>query len=171
MKKKLELFIIMLCAMMTMSACKPVKDETQKESIMDESSSINETSENEPYESVEGQQIKMTAGEVEVVITLNGSRAASDLVKMLPLELRLIERNGFAKGMPLPENLSSKEETTRKYSIGDLGYWNAGPELAIFYDDIYKQTIVSVIPLGKAEEGAEKLADASGMVTLELLEK
>lgn len=26
------------------------------------------------------------------------------------------------------------------------GYWNAGPNLAIFYDDIYEQAIVEVIP-------------------------
>lgn len=46
------------------------------------------------YKSVEGQKIKMTTKNAEVIITLNGSKAAADLVSMLPLELRLIERNG-----------------------------------------------------------------------------
>lgn len=63
-------------------------------------------SENSSYESVEGTQIKMITENTEVVITLNDSRAASDLVAMLPLELMLIERNSFAKGMTLPEHLS-----------------------------------------------------------------
>ena len=128
-----------------------------------------DVSENSSYESVEGTQIKMITENTEVVITLNDSRAAADLVAMLPLKMTLIERNSFAKGMTLPEHLSSIEETTREYEIGDFGYWNAGPDLAIFYDDIYEQTIVEVIPLGHAEAGAETMANESGTVRLELV--
>ena len=69
----------------------------------------------------------------------------------------------------LPRALDTQEETTREYEIGDFGYWDAGPDLAIFYDDIYDQTIVPVIPLGKAEVGAEKMRDTSGTVRLELV--
>lgn len=87
------------------------------------------------YKSVKGKKIKMSTKNTEVIITLNGSKAAADLVEMLPLELRLIERNGFAKGMELLKSLSSGEATTRDYEIGDFGYWNDGPDLAIFYDD------------------------------------
>ena len=128
-----------------------------------------ERSEGGSYESAEGTQIKMTTENTEVIITLNGSRAAADLAAMLPLEMTLIERNGFAKGMTLPGHLSAAEETTREYEIGDFGYWDAGPELAIFYDDIYEKTIVEVIPLGHAETGAEKMANETGTVRLELL--
>lgn len=98
-----------------------------------------------------------------------GSKAAADLVAMLPLELRLIERNEFAKGMTLPKPLSSGEDTTRDYEIGDFGYWNDGPDLVIFYDDIYEKTIVRVIPLGHAGSGAEALAHEKGKVRLELV--
>ena len=121
------------------------------------------------YESVEGTQIRMITENTQVVITLNGSRAAADLAEMLPLEMTLIERNSFAKGMTLPEHLSSAEATTREYEIGDFGYWSAGPDLAIFYDDIYEQTIVDVIPLGHAETGAETMANERGTVRLELV--
>ena len=127
------------------------------------------SSENSSYESAEGTKIKMITDNTEVVITLNDSRAAADLVKMLPLELTLIERNSFAKGMTLPQQLSSEEATTREYKIGDFGYWNAGPDLAIFYDDIYEQTIVEVIPLGHADSGAETMANEEGTVRIELL--
>ena len=123
----------------------------------------------ESLESAEGRQVKMTAGDVEVIITLNGSQAAADFANMLPLELTLIERNSFAKGMTLPRPLSTNEETTREYEIGGFGYWAAGPDLAIFYDDIYQQTIVPVIPMGTAESGAENMRDTSGTVTLELM--
>lgn len=44
-----------------------------------------------------------------------------------------------------------------------------GPILAIFYDDIYEQTIVEVIPLGHALSGAELLANETGTVRLELV--
>lgn len=68
---------------------------------------ISDAAENGSYESVEGTNIKMITDNTEVIITLNGSRAAADLAAMLPLELTLIERNGFAKGMTLPKYLSS----------------------------------------------------------------
>lgn len=132
---------------------------------------IPKPSETGSYESVEGTQIKMITDNTEVVITLNGSRAAADLVAMLPVEMTLIERNSFAKGMTLPKSLSSAEETTRDYVIGDFGYWPAGPDLAIFYDDIYEKTIVDVIPLGYAESGAENLANETGIVRLELMDE
>lgn len=48
-----------------------------------------DVSENNSYESVEGTQIKMITENTEVVITLNDSRAAADLVAMLPLEMTL----------------------------------------------------------------------------------
>ncbi len=123
------------------------------------------------YTSVEGTQIKMTTENTEVIITLNDSKAAADLAAMLPLELTLIERNGFAKGMTLPKPLSAVEDTTREYEIGDFGYWNAGPDLAIFYDDIYEQTIVEVIPLGHAKAGAETMANETGNVRLALVDE
>lgn len=126
---------------------------------------------NGAYESAEGRQIKMITEHTEIWITLNGSKAAADLVEMLPLEMTLIERNGFAKGMTLPAHLSAEEETTREYEIGDFGYWDAGPDLAVFYDDIYEKTIVEVIPLGHAETGAEAAADEAGTVRLELVQE
>ncbi len=102
------------------------------------------------YKSVKGKKIKMSTKNTEVIITLNGSKAAADLVE-------------------LPKQLSSGEATTRDYEIGDFGYWNDGPDLAIFYDDIYKKTIVRVIPLGHASSGAEALAHEKGKVRLELV--
>ena len=86
-------------------------------------------------ESAEGRVVKMTAGETEIYITLNDSQAAASLVQMLPLEMELIERAYFAKGMLLPAPLPDTEQTTREYAIGDLGYWADGQNLAIFYDD------------------------------------
>lgn len=160
----LALAIVLL---LTFSAC--TADESPSSSPSSASVSLAPAPTEELFESAEGKQIKLTAGDVEVIVTLNGSRAAADLVEMLPLELTLIERNSFAKGMTLPEHLSAEEPTTREYEIGDFGYWDDGPDLAIFYDDIHEQTVVPVIPLGKAVSGAEAMADTSGTVRLELV--
>ena len=160
MTKRIFISVLSLAVVAALAGCGITTPQNNDNAGIDESGS---------YKSVKGTQIRMSTENTEVIITLNDSRAASDLVAMLPLELTLIERNSFAKGMTLPEQLSSKEATTREYKIGDFGYWNAGPDLAIFYDDIYEQTIVEVIPLGHAESGAEAMASEIGTVKLELL--
>lgn len=53
------------------------------------------------------------------------------------------------------------EDRTCEYKIGDFGYWDAGPGLAIFCDDIYEQTVAGVTPLGHAEPEAEAMAGRS----------
>lgn len=95
--------------------------------------------------------------------------AACIAALMLALEMELIERAYFAKGMLLPSPLPDTEETTREYAVGDLGYWADGQNLAIFYDDWMTQTSVPVIPLGHADSGAEQLAGVAGTATLELM--
>lgn len=160
MTRRILIFALFLTLICSLAACQEVGQQD---------TGVSEPYENSSYESVEGTKIKMITENTEVVITLNDSRAAADLVAMLPLELTLIERNSFAKGMTLLEQLSSVEATTREYEIGDFGYWNAGPDLAIFYDDIYEQTIVEVIPLGHAQSGAETMANEVGTVRLELV--
>lgn len=164
--KKICGLALAIVLLLTFSAC--TADESPSSSPSNVSVSLAPAPTEEPFESAEGKQIKLTAGDVEVTVTLNGSRAAADLVEMLPLELTLIERNSFAKGMTLPEHLFAGEPTTQEYEIGTFGYWDDGPDLAIFYDDIHEQTVVPIIPLGKEVSGAEAMADTSGTVRLEL---
>ena len=160
MTRRIWIVILSLSLLFSLTACGTAGQQNPE---------ISEISENRSYESVEGTKIKMLTENTEVIITLNDSKAAADLVEMLTLEMTLIERNSFSKGMTLPKQLSSTESATREYEIGDFGYWNAGPDLAIFYDDIYEQTIVEVIPLGHAESGAETMANETGTVRLELV--
>lgn len=175
MTRRIWIVVLSMSLLFSLTACGTAGQQNAGISSSPESNHYEDTDntqntfENSSYESVAGTQIKMITENTEVVITLNDSKAAADLVKMLPLELTLIERNSFAKGMTLPQHLSSEEATTREYEIGDFGYWNAGPDLAIFYDDIYEQTIVEVIPLGHADSGAEALANEEGSVRIELL--
>ena len=116
-----------------------------------------------------GQRIVLTAGETEIVITLNGSRAAAALVRMLPVEATLVSRNYFAQSMVLPAPLPDAEPTTRSYTVGDFVYWPDGQNVAFFYDDLFDRTSVPVIPLGRAEGNAAQLEDCTGTARLALL--
>ncbi len=71
------LLFLMLCSL---AACGTTGQ--QNTGTLDES-------ENSSYKSVEGTRVKMITENAEVVITLNDSRAAADLVEMLPLEMTL----------------------------------------------------------------------------------
>lgn len=162
MRGKIAIAGLVLLCLFSMGACKsegPVVPDEKTPSL------------SETFESVEGQQVKMTAGGVEVFIVLNDSRAAASFVEMLPLELELIERYGFAKGMALPYALSTDEATTREYKIGDFGYWADGPDLAIFYDDFYDQTIVPIIPIGRAITSTEGIRHVFGTVKFERVQE
>ena len=74
---------------------------------------------------------------------------SAGLLFLMICSLEACGTTGKQNTVPLDtsENSSyeSVEATTREYEIGDFGYWNAGPDLAIFYDDIYEQTIVEAV--------------------------
>ena len=165
MMKRNQLAALFVLGVVLLTGCESRASQAQGASVASTASDTQET-----RESAEGKQIRLTSENSEVIVTLNDSAAAADLVEMLPLELTLIERNNFAKGMNLPQTLTVDQPTTREYQVGDFGYWDDGPDLAIFYDDIYEQTIVPIIPLGHAESGAETLADETGTIRLELAE-
>lgn len=119
----------------------------------------------------EGARIRLATDTAEVVVELNGTRAAAELVERLPLELRIIERGGIAKSVKMDMPLFGEETPTREYAIGDFGYWHAGPDLAIFYDHLYDETLVDEIPLGRALGDASVFADAEGMMRIGLVEE
>ena len=117
----------------------------------------------------EGRKVKIAAGDISVVVTLNGSKAAADLASLLPVTTTLVERSNFAKSMRLPRELKTDEPTTRQYELGSLNYWANGPSVSIVYNAYLDETIVPVVPIGKAGDAAKALARATGPVTLTLL--
>ena len=124
-----------------------------------------------PTQNAAGRQLILTAGDAEVVITLNGSRAAAALVRMLPVEATLVRRNYFAQSMVLPAPLPDAEPVTRSYAVGDFVYWPDGQNVAVFYDDLFDQTSVPVIPLGKVNGDAAQLKEYTGTARLALRPK
>lgn len=107
MMKKICGLLLTMILLLTFAACGA--DESSPSSLSSVSVPQTSPSTEETFESAEGKQLKLTAGNVGVIVTLNSSQAAANLVEMLPLELTLIERNSFEKGMTLPEHLSAEE--------------------------------------------------------------
>lgn len=120
------------------------------------------------YGGAKGTRIILRTDDAEVTVELNGTRAAAELVQILPLKLEILDRAEFAKSVKLPQPLFDGETPTREYSVGDFGYWPPGPDLAIFYSHQYEQTLVEEIPLGHALTDAAVLANAEGVLTIEL---
>lgn len=120
----------------------------------------------------EGARISITAGDTILYADLNDSRTSYEFTQLLPLQLDTIERMGLAKGLNLPESIYGSAERTREYELGGIAYWPEGPDIAIFYtDDLYEQTIVEVITMGKIESGVEVFAGYDGPVAIELADK
>ena len=78
--------------------------------------------------------------EREILMELNDSKAASSLLEQLPLEVAIFDRSNFAKAMNVPRNLFTDDPHTQEYELGNLIYWDNGPELAIIYTNRYEKT-------------------------------
>lgn len=114
-------------------------------------------------------QVKLTAGDMELIATMNDTVQARDFAAQLPMTVPIYEPANFAKAFNLQEPLSDSPERTREYSIGTLAYWPEGPAVAIFFSDHEPQTVVPVIHIGQVHSGAEALADYEGDICIELL--
>jgi len=91
-----------------------------------------------------------------VSATVLDNLTARDFVSLLPLNLSLNDLFGREKYGSLPRELSEKAPTTRRYDVGDIGYWSPGHDVAIYY---YKdgELIPSpgIIPIAKIDSDAE----------------
>ena len=70
----------------------------------------------------DGQRIRIRMGEQSVTATLNNSDAARDLVRMLPVTLKMRDHMRREKIGPLPGPLSERNPGEAAYAAGDLGY-------------------------------------------------
>jgi len=112
-------------------------------------------------------QIKLMVANQECIVTLNDSPAASDLYKMLPLELTFEDYNQTEKISSLPERLSTEEmPDSFDPDVGDLCFYAPWGNLCIFYQDFRNST--SLIPLGRVDSGMETIAGMKDDFTVRL---
>jgi hypothetical protein len=113
-------------------------------------------------------KIKITAGNTVMYATMKDNRTAQEFVKLLPLTLRAFDRIGLVKSTVLPHAISDDAERTRKYSLGSIFYWPAGPEVAFCYSDHLPETVVDIIHIGMLESGVEHFQNYTGEILIEL---
>jgi hypothetical protein len=113
-------------------------------------------------------RLKVNGKSLEV--TLRESETTRDLVSLLPLTLTMNDLFGREKFGHLPRAISDSGERTHSYQVGEIAYWSAGPDIAVFYRHD-GQTIPApgLIIIGKVESGVETLnVPGSLEVTIEL---
>jgi len=108
--------------------------------------------------------IRLTINGKAMAATLIDSGTTHDFISLLPLTLTmndLFEREKFAH---LPRAISTEGKRTNAYEVGDVAYWAAGPDVAVFYrHDGEKIPVPGVIVIRKIDSGVEEL-DVPGSV-------
>lgn len=115
-------------------------------------------------------QIQLEVGRGTVTATLVDTRAARDLLRMLPLSLRLTDPFGQAKSGPLPRPLRvDGAPTVRAASPGGLYYWAPTKSFAVFYADL-GQTVPppGLVRLGSIDSNLRAVAEAGNHTTVTL---
>ena len=107
------------------------------------------------------QRIRLTlANQDELILKLNGTRAAEDFLSLLPLELTCKDFNNTEKVAYLPRRLDTQG------APASFAYYAPWGNLAFFYRDYGYAN--SLIELGTVESGIEKLAAFDNDFTIKL---
>ena len=107
------------------------------------------------------------ANQDELILKLNGTRAAEDFLSLLPLELTCKDFNNTEKVAYLPRRLDTQGAPAGfDPQTGSFAYYAPWGNLAFFYRDYGYAN--SLIELGTVESGIEKLAAFDNDFTIKL---
>lgn len=114
------------------------------------------------------QRVRLTlANQDELIVKLNGTRAATDFLSLLPLELTCKDFNNTEKVAYLPRRLDTQGAPAGfDPQTGSFAYYAPWGNLAFFYRDYGYAN--SLIELGTVESGIEKLAAFDNDFTIKL---
>jgi hypothetical protein len=112
-------------------------------------------------------RIKMNGN--EITATLIDNATSRDFVSLLPLKLKLEDYGETEKISYLPRKLSTEGSPPGSHpSVGDVGYYAPGGNLAIFRRDFRYSS--GLVRLGKVDTGMEALnVPGSVDVTIDLI--
>lgn len=106
----------------------------------------------------EGEKIKFTFDDKEIIVILENNSGAESLLKQLPLTLKFEDYNNTEKISYPPEKLDiSRAPKSCTPKRGDLTYYSPWGNLAFFYRDFRHSN--GLVPLGRIESGIEVLDD------------
>ena len=112
------------------------------------------------------QRIRLT-NQDELIVKLNGTRAAEDFLSLRPLELTCKDFNNTEKVAYLPRRLDTQGAPAGfDPQTGSFAYYAPWGNLAFFYRDYGYAN--SLIELGTVESGIEKLAAFDNDFTIKL---
>jgi hypothetical protein len=93
-----------------------------------------------------------------ITATLIDNETAQDFISLLPLTLTMNDLFRREKFAHLPRAISEHGKRTHTYEVGDVAYWSAGPEVAIFYrHDGQRIPDPGIIVMGKIDSDVEAL--------------
>lgn len=111
-------------------------------------------------------KIRITVQRRTLTATLADNPTARDFVGLLPLTLTMKDLFGREKYCSLPRVLAEGGERRYDYEVGQLIYWSAGPDVAIYYrQDGERIPEPGIIVLGTVDSGVDAL-DLRGGVTV-----
>lgn len=115
--------------------------------------------------------IRITAGDAVLEGVLYDNPTARGFAEMLPLTGDMWDAApGFARGFDLPEQIAEKGTPGYEYELGSLAYWDDGPSIALIYKASRRETVVSVVPIGKITSDVSVLEEYGKNITVELAE-
>lgn len=101
------------------------------------------------------QKIRITIGKTELMAVLDGTQTSQDFLSLLPLELKMNDLFGREKYGKLPRSISKEGKQIQRYEIGDIAYWTAGPDVAIYYRQDGERIESGLYKIGHIEGGVE----------------
>lgn len=114
--------------------------------------------------------IRIIAGDTIVNGYLLENGTAQTFAKLLPLTVDLWTPIEYAQAFDLPERIPDRDERTRVYEQGAIGYWYEGPSIALLYGPDEPQTAVPIVKIGYMTSNISVFETYRDKVTIEQAE-
>lgn len=112
-------------------------------------------------------KMRLSTSNGDIIINLNDSSAAKQLIDMLPLQLNFSDFHASEKIAYLPDEIDvSGSASGTAPKAGDFAIYAPWGNLALFYEDAEYSS--SLVPLGSVEAGAEHMDALDGPIQAEL---
>ena len=115
------------------------------------------------------QTIRIIAGDTVVDGYLLENGTAQTFAKLLPLTVNLWTPIHYARAFNLSARIPDRDERTRVYEQGAIGYWYEGPSIALLYGQDEPETAVPIVIIGYMTSNISVFETYRETVTVELI--
>jgi hypothetical protein len=110
-------------------------------------------------------KIRVAIGQKTLQATLLDNATARDFASLLPLTIRMNDLAGKEKYGRLPRALASGRGQST-HEVGDFGYWAAGPDIAVYYQDGESIPSPGIVMIGKVDGLGDALTQNNGAIDI-----